>query len=197
METAIHNGTDGGWQQETSYEEEVELVWHSSDLGFEGILRLRAYDAGKSGCLEVFVGNGKASEWTRPKVRECYNEVEQEDEDRQSILEDQSQVREGPRCRTYTLNCNCVQLEDYIWWILSGHGKRQCSGQYDWKAPNRILVVQDSMNRREAKVFRAHAAPQGMCGNLINAETLGRPTERWRQSSEDDRARFAGKIGAK
>ena len=37
--------------------------------------------------------------------------------------------------------------------------------------PNKILVTQDSTNRREAKVFRAHAAPHGVCDNLI-AHTL-------------------------
>ena len=30
--------------------------------------------------------------------------------------------------------------------------------------------MQDNMNRRDAKVFRAHAALQGMCDNLINAQ---------------------------
>ena len=34
------------------------------------------------------------------------------------------------------------------------------------------LVVQDSMHRRDAKVIRAHAAPQGMCDNLIHALKL-------------------------
>ena len=85
MEKAIQNGTDGDWQQEASYNEEVKLVWHHSDLRFEGILMRRADDAEKSGdwehCLEVFLGNGRLIEWTSAKVRECYNEVEQKDED--------------------------------------------------------------------------------------------------------------------
>ena len=34
------------------------------------------------------------------------------------------------------------------------------------------LVIQDSADLREANVFRAHAAPQGMCDNLINALKL-------------------------
>ena len=64
VENETQNGTDGDWQQEASYNEEVELGWHSSDLRFEGILMRRADDAEKSGdwehCLEVFLGNGKA-----------------------------------------------------------------------------------------------------------------------------------------
>ena len=37
-----------------------------------------------------------------------------------------------------------------------------------WRAPNRVLVIQDSVDPREAKVFRSHAAPQGLCANLVN-----------------------------
>ena len=51
----------------------------------------QAYNAGKSGdwatSVDVF-GNGKLSIWTSAKVRECDNEVEQEDENRLSIAHD-------------------------------------------------------------------------------------------------------------
>ena len=43
------------------------------------------------------------------------------------------------------------------------------NGQCDWRAPNRVLVLQDDKNSRNVEVFRAHAAPQGMRDNLINA----------------------------
>ena len=39
-------------------------------------------------------------------------------------------------------------------------------------SPNRVLVIQDSTDRREAEVFRAHAPPHGVCDNLINALEL-------------------------
>ena len=39
-------------------------------------------------------------------------------------------------------------------------------------APNRVLVVQDDTGHCNAKVFRARAAPQGMCDNLINVFKL-------------------------
>ena len=48
------------------------------------------------------------------------------------------------------------------------HRKKQCN----WKHPNRVLTIQDSTDRREAKVFRLHAPPQGMCENLVNALKL-------------------------
>ena len=67
------SGTDGRWQHETPYKEELELLRHSTDLRFEGPL------------LETFLGDGKLRAWTSVKVRECYNEVEQEDDGRQSI----------------------------------------------------------------------------------------------------------------
>ena len=76
-------------------------------------------------------------------------------------------------------------LEDYIWWVSTGHGdgnnrKKKhrnwwcaaCGGHYDWRAPNRMLVVQLGVNANEAKVFKAHAAPLGLCGNLTNALKL-------------------------
>ena len=47
-----------------------------------------------------------------------------------------------------------------------------CGGQYEWRAPHRLLVVQLGTNAHEAKVFRAHTAPQGLCDNLINALKL-------------------------
>ena len=40
------------------------------------------------------------------------------------------------------------------------------------EAPNGVLVIQDSTNRREATVFRAHAASQGKCDNLMSALKL-------------------------
>ena len=76
-------------------------------------------------------------------------------------------------------HCHCFPLEDCIWWVSAGHGKKHCNwwcgacgGEYDWRAPNRVFVIQDSADHRSAKVFLARAAPQGICGNLINALNL-------------------------
>ena len=41
--------------------------------------------------------------------------------------------------------------------------------KYDWRQPNRLLVVQTGESVEQAKVFKAHAASQGLCANLINA----------------------------
>ena len=58
-------------------------------------------------------------------------------------------------------HCNCFPLDDYMWCAA-------CGGQHDWRAPNRILVVQLGANATEAKEFRAHEAPPGLCDNLVN-----------------------------
>ena len=52
------------------------------------------------------------------------------------------------------------------WWCAA------CGGQYEWKAPNRILVVQIRANADRANVFKAPAAPWGLCDNLVNALKL-------------------------
>ena len=44
--------------------------------------------------------------------------------------------------------------------------------KYKWRVPNRLLVVQTGDNASQAKVFKAHAVPQGVCENLINALKL-------------------------
>ena len=154
--------------------------------------------------LEVFLGSGKVSVWTSAKVREGDHEVEPEDEDRQSIVQDILRKStdflmriivpvEGVTLSYVSPHCHRFPLEDHTWWFSSKHGKKPCNwwcaacgGQYKWKAPNRSLVMQDSTDLRKAMVFRAHAAPQGMCDNLDQcAQALDQPAERGRQSSQD------------
>ena len=48
-----------------------------------------------------------------------------------------------------------------------------CVGHYNWRGPNRDLVTQGSAGSSEAKVFRAHAPPQGACENLVRALKSG------------------------
>ena len=83
--------------------------------------------------METFLGKGKLSVRTSAKVRECFNEVEQEDEDRQSIVQDilrkivsvegQGGVTSSCACP----RCHRFPLENYIWWVSVGHGKKQCN----------------------------------------------------------------------
>ena len=52
------------------------------------------------------------------------------------------------------------------WWCVI------CGEKYDWKPPNRVLVVQTGDSIEQAKVFKSRAVPQGLCGTLINALKL-------------------------
>ena len=78
-------------------------------------------------------------------------------------------------CRTSALQ-QFSSLEDHIWWVSTGHGDKKhcaiCRGKYEWRAPNKILVMQFGTKKDEEKVFRALAVPQGLCENLINALKL-------------------------
>ena len=74
-------------------------------------------------------------------------------------------------------NCNSFTLEDYVWWVSAGKKHTRwwcaiCGETYDWKQPNRLLVVQTGEIVEQAKVFKAHAIPQGLSENLINALKL-------------------------
>ena len=53
------------------------------------------------------------------------------------------------------------------------------------------LEIQDSTDRRDAQVFRAHPAPKGTCDNLINALKL-----MTNHQKNGDRTSFAEKVGA-
>ena len=68
-------GTDGRWQHEKPYKEELELLRHSTDLRFGGLLTRQAFNAVKSSdwanYFQVFLANGKRSGWTSAKVRGC------------------------------------------------------------------------------------------------------------------------------
>ena len=89
---------------------------------------------------------------------------------------------EGVTLSHVCLHCICFSFGGCSWWVSTGHGdgnnrKKKhcdwwcaaCGGQYEGRAPNRILVVQLGANANEAKVFKAHAASLGLCDNLINA----------------------------
>ena len=82
-------------------------------------------------------------------------------------------------------NCNSFPLEDYVCCVSWGKTTKWwcaiCGEKYDWRQPNRLLVVQTGVHYEQAKVFNAHAVPQGLCANLINALKL-LANRRWRWS---------------
>ena len=75
--------------------------------------------------------------------------------------------------------CNSFSLEDHIWWVTHRKEEKACNWWcatcgclHDKRAPNRMLVVQVGTNASRPKVFKAHAAPHGLCENLVNALKL-------------------------
>ena len=51
-------------------------------------------------------------------------------------------------------------MEDYVWWVSGVDATLVVCNlwrKYDWKEPNRLLVVQTSEGVNHATVFKAHA----------------------------------------
>ena len=70
-------------------------------------------------------------------------------------------------------NCKSFPLEDlhvagFSWKEALQSVEKNMNG----RAPNRLLVVQTGESAGQAKVFKAHAVPQGLCEHLINALKL-------------------------
>ena len=67
----LPEGTQGDWQKESLFNEELDLVKCSTDLSDDAFLQLRAYCAGRSGnregYKEEFQKNGRPSVWARIK----------------------------------------------------------------------------------------------------------------------------------
>ena len=134
---------------------------------------------------------GKSSEWAQGTTREAYEKVVKEEAGRLGIEREILRKRAdflrriiapvggigGVTLSFVCPHCNSFLLKDFIWWVSTA--KKHCSWwcaicgeRYEWRAPNMILVVQLGTNEDEAKVFGAHAVPQGLCENLINALKL-------------------------
>ena len=71
-----------------------------------------------------------------------------------------------------------IQIADFLRRIIASVDGKQ-HAEVNSNAPNRILVVQIGADAERGKVFKAHAAPLGLCDNLFNALKLFEPAERW------------------
>ena len=128
----------------------------------------------------------KESEWAFDRIKEAFEKVAQDEAEKVSIvqeivLEVQTTCRQsfapvgGQGGVTMSYLCphfNSFPLEDYGWWVLGRKTTKWwcaiCGEKYDWKQPHSLLVVQTGDSVEQAKVFKAHAVPQGLCANLIN-----------------------------
>ena len=98
----------------------------------------------------------------------------------------QSKVTEGSPCRTCALVVTDSCLKTTFGGSLLDAGRTHAIVGVRLAAAStsgRLRTDSWRQNRREAKVFRTHAAPQGMCDNLIKALKL--LTNQQKQPSQD------------
>ena len=79
--------TTGSWQRESPYTEDLELLREVGDLKFDASLMRQAFTAGELGDWATFLFNEKLNVWASVNVRECYSELEQEDENRKTFVQ--------------------------------------------------------------------------------------------------------------
>ena len=197
--------------QESPYKEELAVLRESDSLHRASTMVRRSMKVGKEDHWSELWKGSEFNSWTRAKLQECYHEVRQDDDQRKSIVQQimwksTNILRrkivpvQGQGVITSSYVCPHLYrfpIEDYIWWSLDGTREKQCNwwctacgGQYRWKDPNRVLVVQDSA---DSTVFRAHAPVHGACDNLVCAlKFLGESTDGERQPRRCARRGSAG-----
>ena len=78
-----------------------------------------------------------------------------------------------------------------MWWVSAGKnteigGAQSVEKSFEWRAPNRLLVVQTTASASQAKVFKAQAVPQGLCENLINPLKLLANQQKCKYNTSND-----------
>ena len=132
QQNAVQLETDSSSQNESPHEEELELLRVGNELRLEGSSMRQVFSAGKSGRLGGIVEkNDRLNAWACAKLRDCYSEVEQEDEDRKSaaklILQQGTDFSrlivvpvegQGGVTLSYVCpHCHRYAHEDCIWWV--------------------------------------------------------------------------------
>ena len=132
----------------------------------------------------------KALEWAFDRIKEASEFVAQDEAEKMSVVQE-IMLRstdclrriiapvggQGGVTMSYLCpHCSSFPLEDCVWWLSGGKSTKRwcviCGEKYDWKQPNRLLVVPSGDSIEQAKVFKARAVLQGLCANLINALQL-------------------------
>ena len=130
----------------------------------------------------------KATEWAFDRMKVAFEQVAKDEARKLSTVQEimkrstdrfrriiSPAGRQGGVTMSYLCpHCNSFPKEEFVWWVSGGKKHTNwwcaiCGENFDRRAPNRLLVVQTGESVNQAKVFKAHAVPQGVCGNLINA----------------------------
>ena len=135
----------------------------------------------------------KVSEWAFDRrIKEAFEKVGKDEAKKLSTVQDimmrstdylrriiapAGGGKEALRCRTCARTVTVSRWKTTFGGSLGEKGVRNwwcaiCREKYHWKQPNGLLVVQTGESVNQAKVFKAHAVPQGLCGNLVNASKL-------------------------
>ena len=187
-------GIQGQWQMETSAREYLEQDECCNDTDCTHRMMKQGFLAMKSGEWEEFQNTFrkevKVSEWAFDRIKEAFEKVAKDEAKKLSTIQETCQKaqitcdassrqrgsKEALRCpicdRIATLRwktASCGSLRETG--ALFG-GARFFEEKYDWKQPNRLLMVQTGESVNQAKAFGAHAVPQGLYGNRINALKL-------------------------
>ena len=124
---------------ESPLKEELELLRKRNGMRLEGTMIRQAMEAGKAGDWSELLKSDKLDARTSAKLRECYYEVRQEDDERKSIVHQTLQKStdflrsiivplggQGEVTLSYVCpHCHRYPVEDYIWWVSTRHGKKQ------------------------------------------------------------------------
>ena len=188
-------GIQGQWQLESPARECLEQVKCCNDTDRTHRMMKQGFLALNSGEWEeyknTFRNEVKVSEWALDRTTEASEKVAKgllkkaehrpRNHDRKyRVLATHHASRESKealRCHT------CARFVKVSRWKTTFGGSLGDKGaiiggaqlvekKYSWRQPNRLLVEHTGDSVNQAKVFRAHARPQGLCGNLINALKL-------------------------
>ena len=117
----------------------------------------------------IFKVQTKEAEWAFERTREAFEKVVKYEAGRLKSADFLRRIiapagGQGGVTMSYLCpNCISFPLEDHEWWVSAG--KKHCSWwcavcreKYDWRAPNRLLVVQTGESVNQAKLQSACSA---------------------------------------
>ena len=146
---------------------------------------------------ETFKEKMKASECAFDRIKEAFDVVAQDEARKvscvqQIMFKSTDYLRriispvggQGGVTMSYLCpNCNSFPLEDYVWWVSGGKQTNWwcaiCGEKYDWKQPNRLVVVQTGASKRLRSACGTSRPVRkfGQC-----AEIAGESARGWRRS---------------
>ena len=158
-------GIQGRWQQESPAREYLEQVKCRHDTDCNEPMMKKGFTALKNGTREEYKETFKekmsASEWAFDGINEAFDLVAKDEVEEMSIVQEimhrsTDYLRriiapvggQGVVTLSYLCpHCNSFPLEDYVWQVSGETHTRWwwcaiCGEKYDWKQPNRLLVVE-------------------------------------------------------